>query len=75
LASPSRESNLAERHYVTLIVRLMVDRQGQLIHGEMVDANNTFRERFIGRSGLIDTVQTWLTQQEHGVAGDTQTPE
>jgi L-fucose isomerase-like protein len=75
VASPSSENNLTERYYVTLIVRLMVDHHGQLIHGEMVDATNTFRERFIGRHGLIDTMQTWLTRQERGGADGPQTLE
>ena len=75
MASPPSENNLAERHYLTLIVRLLVDHQGQLIHGEMVDATNTFRERFIGGHGLIEAVQTWLTWQERGGAGGQQAPE
>jgi len=75
VASPPSENNLTERYYVTLIVRLMVDHHGQLIHGEMVDATNTFRERFTGRHGLIEAVQTWLTRQERGGAGGQQAPE
>ena len=75
MANPPNETDLMERHYVTLIVRLTVDRQGQVVRGEMVDATNTFRERFNGADGLIGAAQTWLARQERDGAHRQQAPE
>lgn len=58
---PPSESNLAKQHYVTLIVRLMIDDQGQVIHGEMMDDSRTLRKRFTSGAGLISLIQAWLT--------------
>ena len=69
VASPADDNDLVNRHYVTLIVRLTVDHHGQLVRGEMVDATNTFHERFIGGNGLIGAVQAWLARQERDGAG------
>jgi hypothetical protein len=43
--------------YVTVIVRLLVDRQGHLEHGEVVDAQGTVRGRFDKWSGLVPAVR------------------
>jgi hypothetical protein len=75
LATPSNENHLVDNHYVTLIMRMMVDHRGQLIHGEIVDAANTFRERFTGGQGLLGVLQTWLAQQEQDSSEGSQPPE
>jgi len=56
-------NELTERHYTSLILRLLLDRQGQLIHGEIVDVASNRQEHFIGDHGLIDAIQAWLTRQ------------
>jgi hypothetical protein len=55
---------LADRYYVTLIVRLTLGRRGQLIQGELVDTTDTVQQRFIGTSGLRQAMENWLQQQE-----------
>jgi hypothetical protein len=55
---------LAHRHYVTLILRLTLDRGGRLIRGELVDTTDSRPEHFIDASGLHQAVETWLKQQE-----------
>ena len=55
---------LAGRHYVTLILRLTLDRGGRLIQGELVDTNDSRPEHFIDASGLHQAVEAWLRQQE-----------
>lgn len=55
---------LEDRRYVTLILRLVLDGGGRLIQGELVDTTDTRRERFIGASGLNQSVATWLRHQE-----------
>ena len=57
-------STLSDRHYITLILRLTLDRGGRLIQGELVDTTDSLPEPFIGASGLHQTVEAWLRQQE-----------
>ena len=61
---PADNTSLADRHYVTLIVRLTLGRRGQLIQGELVDTTDTVQQRFIGTSGLRQAMEVWLQQQE-----------
>jgi hypothetical protein len=69
MADLTNDNTLVERHYVTLIVRLLVDQHGQMINGEMVDVTDRFRKHFVDEQGLIGGVHTWLTQQERGSDG------
>ena len=58
------EGRLGDTRYVTLILRLVLDAHGRLEHGEMVDANATLVERFIGMHGLLNSLSTWLARME-----------
>lgn len=62
---------LANRHYVTLILRLALDQTGHLLQGELVDTTDTLHKRFLGLTGLNQAVEAWLRQQEQPVAGDS----
>jgi hypothetical protein len=55
---------LTDRHYVTLILRLTLDRAGQLIQGELATTTDSRQEHFIGTAGLHQAVETWLQQQQ-----------
>jgi hypothetical protein len=55
---------LADRHYVTLILRLTLDRSGRLIQGELATTTDARQEHFSGSAGLHRAVEAWLTQQE-----------
>ena len=61
-------STLSDRHYITLILRLTLDRAGRLIQGEMVDTTDSRPEHFIDASGLHQAVEAWLRQQEQPAA-------
>jgi hypothetical protein len=65
VAHPADENSLADRHYVTLILRLTLDRGGRLIQGELVDTTDSQLARFIGVTGLNQAVQDWLMRYEH----------
>jgi hypothetical protein len=56
-------STLLDRHYVTLILRLTLDRAGDLIQGDLVDTTNDLPKHFIGATGLHKAVEAWLRQQ------------
>jgi hypothetical protein len=62
---PADDNTLADRHYVTLILRLTLDRRGRLIQGELVDTTDSRPARFIGVVGLNQAVQDWLERCEH----------
>ena len=62
---------LANRHYVTLILRLTLDGMGQLLQGELVDTTDTLQKRFLGLTGLNQAVEAWLQQQEQPATDDS----
>jgi hypothetical protein len=68
VSQPTIYPILENRHYVTLILRLALDRSGRLIQGELVDTTDTVQKRFTDASGLNQAVATWLRQQERGEA-------
>ena len=61
----AENSTLADRHYVTLILRLTLDRAGQLIQGELATTTDSRQEHFFGTAGLHQAVEAWLTHQQH----------
>jgi hypothetical protein len=67
---PIIPNHLAEKRYVTVILRLLLDRRGRLINGELVDVESTLEDRFIGWRGLTRAVRGWLTRQERDSASD-----
>ena len=68
---PADDISLADRHYVTLILRLTLDQTGHLLQGELVDMTDTLQKRFLGLTGLNQAVEAWLKQQEQPVADDS----
>jgi hypothetical protein len=58
--TPPAGRALAQSQYVTVILRLMLDRRGRVHHGELVDAATGGLVRFSGRRGLAQTLRVWL---------------
>ena len=56
-AGSDGDEALGEGSYVTVIVRLLVDRQGYLDHGEVVDTQGTVRGRFKDWTGLLPVMR------------------
>jgi hypothetical protein len=48
---------------VVLILRLVLDGQTELRHGELLDANAVRQGRFVTMAGLLDAVQRWMDRQ------------
>ena len=73
MGNVSRPERLADQQYVTLILRLLVDRQGQLVQGEIGEPEGDQHAerwvRFRGADGLLEAVHAWLT------ASHTSSPE
>jgi hypothetical protein len=70
---PPAENHLTDRHYVSVVLRLVLDQQGQMIHGELVGDANARPTRFSGWRGLTRALQSWLRRQEQD--GVTDEPE
>jgi hypothetical protein len=61
---------LAETRQVTAILRLMVDRNGHLLHGEVVNVEDNSQNRFKDWAGLTRTLRVWLASQFQGDTPD-----
>jgi hypothetical protein len=54
------EDELSGSRQVILILRLVLDRQARLHHGELVDAESVSQGRFVSLSGMTDAVTRWF---------------
>lgn len=61
-----RGDRLAERRHVTVVLRLVVDRRGQLVYGETVDGQSRSQSRFVGWRGLLRAVRASVDRQTSG---------
>ena len=55
-----QEDELAGSRQVVLILRLVLDRQARLHHGELVDAKAVCQGRFVNLTGLTNVVTRWF---------------
>ncbi len=62
---------LADRSYVTVILRLLLGRQGGLEQGEVVDIDGNSHGRFKDWNGLTRALRAWLSTREH-TGGDVE---
>ena len=60
-ASPP-DDRLANQRYVTVILRLLLDRHGQLVRGEVGGTEDGRWIRFARPSDLLAAVESWLLQ-------------
>ena len=67
---PPAGNNLSGKRNATLILRLVLDQRGRLMHGELMDVARGLPDRFVAWRGLIRTVRAWLTCQEQEGASD-----
>ena len=73
--NPTEEDRLAETRYATLILRFVLDQQGHLKYGELIDATNGFEERFVEWHDMIRMLSVWLTSQAtYSSPADPQVP-
>jgi hypothetical protein len=74
LPQPPVENHLADRRYVSVVLRLVLDQHGQMIHGEVVGDATMRPARFSGWSGLTPALQAWLARQEQNGANGAPPP-
>ena len=71
MPTPPAGNNLAGKRNATLILRLVLDQRGRLMHGELLDIANGLPDRFVAWRGLIGAIRTWLSSQaREGVSKD-----
>jgi len=57
---------MADLRALTVVLRLVVDRTGQMVHGEMVDVQGTTIDRFVAWPEMYEAVRAWIAAQaEH----------
>ena len=61
--------HLVNQLQITLILRLTVNQQRQMQHGEVVDLNGEVIGRFTEWSQLLAVVQTWLVNRANNQTG------
>ncbi|MFI5895018.1 hypothetical protein ACIA5D_33460 [Actinoplanes sp. NPDC051513] len=57
-----REDSLADRQVVALVLRIVLDRRGVVLQGEVVDAATRDGQRFAGWEELVATIRRCLGQ-------------
>ena len=58
------EDKLSEKQYVSVTLRLLLDRRGRLIQGEVVDLQGQAQQRFVGWRGLVRVLRAWLLDRQ-----------
>ena len=53
MSSAPLGETLGDHRNLTLMLRLVVDRTGQLVHGELVDLDGASRGRFLNWDALV----------------------
>lgn len=66
MAEQTDDSAMSDRHYITLVLRLTLDRTGHLLQGSLADTTHKPPEFFTGPAGLHQAVDAWLRQQQAG---------
>ena len=59
----STDDNLADTQNVTLVLRLVFDRQGCLRHGQIIDIDAELVGQFTDRAGLVQALAAWFDAQ------------
>ena len=63
MPASAEEDELVDSRQVFLVLRLVLDPQAQLHHGELLDAEAICHGRFMTLSGLTELVAHWLERQ------------
>lgn len=56
---------LQDKRYVTVILRLLIDKHGALVHGELADTDGSAGPRFTGWPALTPAIHSWVAS--HGL--------
>ena len=65
----SSGGHLADKRYVTICLRLLIDAKGQLVYGEAVEVHHGPLGRFRSWTELSEMVQAWLLSDDNTTSG------
>lgn len=60
LSHSNAGEKLGATHHATLVLRLVLNDRGQIVHGELVDASLNTPRRFLGWQGMLKELGIWL---------------
>lgn len=64
MGTPPTDERLAEMQYITLILRLLLDPAGNLVHGEVGAVEREMDWiRFTGSDGLQAAIDAWIRRR------------
>jgi hypothetical protein len=66
LFPPPAGDDLGEKILLTVILRLVLSRDGELEHGEVVDLEGNVRGRFNRWSGAAAVLRDWINSRVRG---------
>ena len=64
----NHDDKLSGSRDTVLILRLVLDGQARLLHGELLDADAVGQGRFMTLAGLVEAVKRWLERQQRDLA-------
>jgi hypothetical protein len=60
LSTQPQSDQLSNKAYITVILRVLIDKQGRLVHGEVIDQQGHLRSRFSSWQWLGTAVRSAL---------------
>ncbi len=64
------DDNVSDASNLTLILRLVINRRGELMHGEIVDVDLRSLGRFAAWTQMVRILRTWLESQSTDESAD-----
>jgi hypothetical protein len=62
MGKDSTDQPLSDAHYVTVVLRLVLDQQGWLVRGEILDVESGSRKRFVNWHELAGMLRVWIRE-------------
>ena len=74
MSEPFDGDRLTDRHYLTLIVRIMLGSDGRIVHGDLIDARSGAVHRFLGWRGLVGVLRQCVVSDDGSDTDDAAIP-
>jgi hypothetical protein len=56
-------NHLADKRYVIVCLRMLINREGKMMYGEIVGPESDTQSRFLSWAELTEAVQLWLASR------------
>ena len=64
MVNDEQSDKLSQKQQVTVILRMLLDEQGMLVHGDLVDVDGQSRGRFSSWDDLVIMLREWSANHE-----------